>query len=366
MSKHSLLSELSIGKDNNYNLLRILAALAVLVAHSFPLALGTGQQDPIHMGHGMTPGTVGVDLFFIASGFLVCSSLMSRQSAFDFVVSRFLRIFPGLLVMNLIMVFIVGISVTTLGALDYLSSPSVYWHLFANSTLVYRISYTLPGVFIDAPYASVINGSLWTMPVELKMYGALLASWLMLRMAGFDQSRHFAKMCLMLAISSGAVHLLGLYTPLPAEKFTRLFFMFFSGAAFFLFRDRIRLKGGVALCWLLACGILLWQGQQLFFPCYNLGVAYAAFCFAYLPDGVIRRFNTLGDFSYGVYIYAWPTQQLIAVSVPGISPTALALTSACVVGLLASLSWYWVEKPALKQKERLMGMKLYRPLKARP
>ena len=89
------LKDVADSRENNFNLLRIVAASAVLVSHSYPLSLGPKAAEPLSQSLGVTLGSVAVDVFFVVSGFLVTASLVRRQSSLDFIVGRFLRIFPG-------------------------------------------------------------------------------------------------------------------------------------------------------------------------------------------------------------------------------------------------------------------------------
>ncbi len=114
------LSNFTDGRDNNFSLIRIIAAFAVLITHSFALAIGTGEAEPFQKFLGMTMGTIAVDIFFITSGFLVTSSLLTRQSVIEFVWARVLRIYPALLVMLCLTVF--GLR----------SWPFLYRIIFAN------------------------------------------------------------------------------------------------------------------------------------------------------------------------------------------------------------------------------------------
>ncbi|MDO8654733.1 MAG: hypothetical protein Q7R66_21385, partial [Undibacterium sp.] len=74
------------------------------------------------------------------------------------------------------------------------------------------------------------------------------------------------------------------------------------------------------------------------------------FYLAYLPAGAIRKYNALGDYSYGVYIYAFPVQQALASIYPGIPVPAMLLGSATLTLTLATLSWHLIEKRALHLK----------------
>src|SRR3954470_4869077 len=82
-----LLDAADRGRDNNFNLIRLLAALAVLVAHSWPLTLGRRVPDPLAASIGLGLGGIAVDVFFVTSGFLVAASLLRRGNLLDFLVA---------------------------------------------------------------------------------------------------------------------------------------------------------------------------------------------------------------------------------------------------------------------------------------
>src|SRR4249919_485571 len=147
------LAHYSQGRDNNFNLVRILAAFAVLVSHSFPLAMGLigGMVEPLKARLDVTLGSIAVDLFFIASGFLVTGSLLTRKSIVEFLWARVLRIYPALLVMVLLVVFGLGLSFTTAPVSAYLSDTRTYLFIVKNSTLIAGIAQKLPGVFVENP-----------------------------------------------------------------------------------------------------------------------------------------------------------------------------------------------------------------------
>ena len=89
------LSNLTEGRDNNFNLIRIVAALAVLVDHSFALAIGTADARPFLINSSLNISFLAVDIFFVTSGFLVTASLLTRQNTMEFVLARALRIYPA-------------------------------------------------------------------------------------------------------------------------------------------------------------------------------------------------------------------------------------------------------------------------------
>src|SRR6476659_467052 len=102
------LGEAANGRDNNFNLIRLVSALSVLIVHSFALATGKLEAIPLYESLGVHPGDFAVDVFFVTSGFLVSASLDRRKSSAEFIAARLLRIYPGLLVMLGITVLIIG------------------------------------------------------------------------------------------------------------------------------------------------------------------------------------------------------------------------------------------------------------------
>ena len=349
------LSSYTQTRDNNFNLIRIVAAFAVLITHSFALAIGTGGAEPLRESLGMTLGAIAVDVFFITSGFLVTASLFARQSAIEFIWARFLRIYPALLVMLLLTVFGLGIFFTTMPVASYLADTKIYIYLLKCSTLIAGVKYDLPGVFEGNPYKNAVNGSLWTMPYELRMYAILVIVWIALRVSKTTRLKVF-ELAIVSAASIAGCAVITLHFFDPAEYlFEKLFFMFFSGAAFYVLKERISLSS--KLFWLFASALLASAivGKDAFFVVYALTLAYVLFYLAYIPSGLVRKFNLVGDYSYGVYIYAFPVQQSVAAIFPGVTVLAMGLISTAVTLTLAALSWHLLEKRALGMKGVYVG-----------
>ncbi len=341
------LSDFSQGRDNNFNLIRIVAALAVLVSHSYAL---TGRADPLATHFGISIGLTAVDLFFITSGFLVTSSLLRRQDITEFAWARILRIFPALWIVLTLSVFVLGASFTTLPLRSYFSSLKIYTYLGRCATLITGVSYNLPGVFTTNPFPSSVNGSLWTMPDEVRLYLILALTWLLSRQFIGSHIRTFkffigAFTCLT-GICVFAVH----WYLNDNVLFTRHYFMFFSGAVFYHWREDIILSHRLFWACILALFLALASGEHAFFIVYLLVITYVLLFTAYIPAGFIRQYNRLGDYSYGIYIYAFPVQQSIVALVPRISVTEMMLISFIATTSLSILSWHLLERRALEFK----------------
>jgi peptidoglycan/LPS O-acetylase OafA/YrhL len=218
-------------------------------------------------------------------------------------------------------------------------------------TLFAGVTYQLPGVFAENPYRSVVNGSLWTLPREVRLYVALGLLWLIARLLGRYQQATFRYAVIGLAVMAMSMLIIGHLRAQPAQgENLRLFALFFTGASFYLCKDRITLVPWIVV---LASVVLLLGSldQRAFYVAYHLSLAYLVLGLAYLPAGWLRRYNQLGDYSYGMYIYAFPVQQSLAALMPGISVERMVLLASGLTGVLAVLSWHLLEARALRLKQ---------------
>ncbi|MCU7938289.1 MAG: acyltransferase [gamma proteobacterium symbiont of Bathyaustriella thionipta] len=346
----AVLSKYTDNRDNNFNLIRFIAATIVLYFHSFPLALGPGFPEPVGRLIGMPLGGIAVDIFFVTSGFLIASSFFSRKNIIAFICARVLRIYPALIMAVIFCVFFVGLFFTTNAAVDYFSDPQTVKFFKRNVTLFWGVKYDLPGVFSDNPFKNAVNGSLWTLPYEVKMYSylAIIGSVL------FYIQRRFSKNILKItflsiAILAVSINIINHFEVITSVKFSHLFSMFFVGAAFYLYRDNIYLSSRLFLLIFMTLVVSI-INKDLFFIVYSILLPYMIFYIAYVPSGNIRTFNKAGDYSYGIYIYAFPVQQSIAAILPGISVFSMVLLSFGITFALAFLSWHLIEKKFLKMK----------------
>jgi peptidoglycan/LPS O-acetylase OafA/YrhL len=341
------LSAVAHGRDNNFHLLRLLAAAAVLLSHSYPLVTGDKASEPLRAWLGATPGSIAVDFFFLISGMLVTASLLRRGSAIDFVKARFFRIWPGLAVALLLTIFVLGPAFTSLGLHDYFASTSTWRYAAKNLLLVTGIVYTLPGVFAATPWKDAVNGSLWTLPHEIYCYLYLLAGWLVLsRIRGGDWFRRGVA-ALWMALFALHLHAMFVRHLSLEDSPVRLYLMFCTGAGLYVFRERIHLSWATfgAVAGVLALSTL---DRAAFGLVYSLAVPYVMLGLAYLPSGRVLLFNRLGDYSYGTYIYAYPLQQALMATFPGLSPLALLASALPLTLVFAVVSWHVIEEPASK------------------
>lgn len=335
---------------NNFDLLRLSAAWMVLLGHSF--VLYDQSPDPLvaQLGYDALPA-LAVSIFFIISGYLVTASWLKRCSLRQYAASRFLRIIPALAVVTALTVFVLGPVATVLDLKTYFLSGDS-WHYLKN-VLIFPLSYTLPGVFEHLPYASAVNGSLWSLKIELRCYIALA----IFGMAKLVRPRPMLSVALVCIVAYALLARMADNHPknIAGIKYTQLLadmhwgFLFAAGAVFYLYREKIRFTRplfAVAVAADLIGWHLLPHGDIIHLLCLPYIVLYLALGLP--PVGRIMRGN---DLSYGVYLYAFPLQQLYMQEVgKSLGFTAFVVIATGMVLGAAYLSWRFVESPCLRLK----------------
>ncbi len=343
------LSEYAVGRDNNFNLIRLTAALSVLGGHSVAV-LGLPSSREFFFDHlGLSLAEMAVDVFFVTSGFLVTGSLVNRGEIVAYLWARALRIYPAIWAMLVLTVFVLAPALTILPLADYLTSPKTHDYFAKCATLIGGVRYSLPGVFETNPLKSEFNGSLWTLPIELRLYCYLAAGWLVLSLAPAVRLRAMSIAAPIAACAFLVLILRGRLFGAPFNAADTRVFMFLYGASLYLWRDKVPMRRSILIA-ALACLLLASVDQQAFFVVYVLCLAPLTLHLAYLPKGRIRAFNDWGDCSYGVYIYAFPIQQTLALLFPGMPLTAMIAGSGAITLGVAALSWTLIERRALALK----------------
>jgi peptidoglycan/LPS O-acetylase OafA/YrhL len=343
------LSDYAVGRDNNFNLIRLLAALAVIFSHSVAVLGLPGDREVFFDRLGLSAGEMAVDVFFVASGFLVTGSLVKRGSLIAFLWARALRIYPALWIMLLLTVFLLAPALTGLPIADYFHTQSTYEYFWRCATLIGGVRYSLPGVFDALPLKGQFNGSLWTLPIELRMYLTLAAGWFVLAVAPAIRVKALTLAAPLAAAAFLAIILRGRLLGGPFNPANIRVYMFLAGTTLFLWRDRIPLGRGTLFALLAALALASFD-KSVFFAAYVLSLAPLVLHLAYIPSGRVRAFNAWGDFSYGVYIYAFPIQQTLALFFPAMALPAMVAASGLLTLGVAMLSWRVIEKRALALK----------------
>lgn len=337
-------------RDNNFNLLRFLAACGVILSHSILLS---GQ---LNHGAAWALGYLSVNCFFIISGFLVSASLLNRSSIRRYTLARTLRIYPALFLCVSLSILIVGILTAQRGLPEFLLSTQTVEFWFKNSLLfVGQVQMTLPTeLFAENPVKSQVNAPLWTLQYEILMYFVLALIFFISRLAIPARSTTYF---LMAVTGIGVVCMFFFLLNITQEQplrgalanLVRFGAMFFYGSTLYLLRDKIHLKLGTVLsiCFVIVLSV---ARRELFVCAVYLSLGYILIYLAYIPSGPIRLFNKLGDYSYGLYIYAFPIQQLLMHYYPATGAAELLVMSFSITLIVAVASWHFIERSALALK----------------
>ncbi len=331
-------------RDNNFDFLRVFAALMVVYGHGWVLSTNTGPGF-----WGVPFARIGLDIFFSISGYMVTGSWLRTPNLRSFLAKRALRILPGLTACVLFTTFVLGARLTRLPLREYLTSQDTFKYL---ANIVLHPTLYLPGVFEGMKLNGAVNGSLWSLFPEVLCYLTVpVFAMLAIRLR-------------MWALGLGGVLMGGLglwlfygYTgDIFVINATDVKYMLVQ-VPFFLIGGLYRLLEGrmpdfyradvallgYSLNWMVSSWYSWWN-----IPIEWFTLPYMVLCFGRMSMPVLRRAGRFGDFSYGLYLYAFPVQQVILGAMPNDNYPILT----CMVLTLpfAVLSWHLVEAPALRWK----------------
>jgi len=343
------------GIGPGFDFLRVALAMLVVLNHSF-LTLD-GNFDYVNK-HGLWNlfGLV-VPSFFALSGFLITGSAQ-RLKLKDFLLNRSMRIVPALAVDITVSALIIGPVFTAFSLHDYFRGEDFH-HYFAN--IIGFIHYELPGVFLHNPFAKQVNASLWTVPYEIGCY--ILMSLLIISGSVKSKMRNIFFFVLFTAIFCG-LHIYYYIHPWPFisgstldnfignftdDRGNPLYFNFLAGVMFFVFRDRIPYSGKLALgsIVLVVCSEFL---HDVYF--FSVSVGYLTIYIGLLEIPRLPLYSR-GDYSYGIYLYAFPVQQALVCLFPGrFNVFTHFLLSIVLVTCIAMFSWHCIEKPVLSLRKK--------------
>lgn len=332
-------------RNRNLDLIRLMAAILVLFSHCYPLA-GRAIEEPFLWTFGHTGGDIALCTFFVISGYLIAASYIRSQGALDYAWKRCIRIFPALF-FSILFSILLGAFLTPLDLRDYLTHGQTIAYL---RNIALDIQYNLPLVFAENLFPHAVNGSLWTLPIEVFMYGVILA----MGVAGVltaSCSTIAAALCLLGVFAVRNADLGGPHIVLGAAELSvalRLGAAFFIGATLYFHHHRIRYHGAIALLFLAIIFFTKFTPPALYL--YALLLPYIVLYLASKQIPWLDRITRHGDFSYGIYIYAFPIQQLMVHWARNdISVAQLFIGSLAITLCFAIVSWKFIEEPALRR-----------------
>jgi peptidoglycan/LPS O-acetylase OafA/YrhL len=338
-SRDSSLARVFDPTSNALNALRLVLAILVVVSHSWPVT-GTGE-DPLLGGQDWGDWAVGG--FFAISGYLITASRDVTPSFFVFLWKRALRIYPAFICALFAVAFVAAPLSTIMTGKSWQALDSAHYILRNAALLI-----TQPGIgttLSDSPIANSWNNPLWTLAYESACYvivGLMFAA-IPHRFRVGVVATALALCLLAIALTHGEV----VSIPTVVLKGFHLGSYFAAGALLYLCREQVQVRRGLLITAMAALiAAIVFDVDQLVAP---LPFAYVLmWAGARVP---LRRIGSKNDISYGMYIYAFPIQQLLQLALPdGLSPPLFALVSVFLTIPLAWASYRLIEKPALRFK----------------
>lgn len=317
-----------MSRNNSFDLIRHLAAIAVLISHQFALS---GMDEPVV---GMASlGTIGVIVFFSISGFLITASWERSNTASDYLLKRCYRIFPALIVCSFLLMYFVVPVFSKSNGLNYIFSKEAFIAFFRYSLLQYNYAY-INNFTSDYIFKDSINGSLWTLKFEFFDY-LLIAAIL------FTKRNIFVKSIVVLALAV-------IIFKLSGTAFPRDYYVYRGAATLIPFATgSVIYTSGItkSRLWVLALPIstIIIIAALIYneYASFQIGLAILTlFVGTSIKDSLI---NGKFDISYGIYIYAFPVQQVVIneLKLNFISSTLVCMA---LTICLALMSWHFVEK----------------------
>ena len=329
--------------------MRLIAAVWVIFCHSAPLA----GKSIMYPGWAFVPEHMGLTAFFVLSGYQIAGSWTSDPSIGRFVFKRLLRILPPLIVMSMIAALVIGPLVTT-WPLDYYFDASQTWGYVLNNATVLNLQHTLPGVFDHNLYPWSVNGSIWTLPIEMVGYVIVL----ILGIAGVIKRWRPVTVVLLVAVIVldrwMAAHPDAdspSWLQLSLGSTAQFLVPFMIGLTLYAYRDKIPLSPKVALAAFVLQ--LVVNATPLGESLTTITIAYAALTLAARwPRRLAARTKDWFSCSYGTYLYGFLIQQVL-VYLGVYDKWMLALLALPLAYAAGLASWHLVEKPTMRLRSLL-------------
>lgn len=349
-------------QQNNFDLLRFLLASSVILCHCYATYYGWEQfvkNEPFMKWSGgkISIGSAAVNFFFVISGFLIVRSFENSENFWEYIKKRILRIYPGFIV-----VFV--LSFLVFGPIGYMKDISITeYQNFLKTVPLKRemanmISLQSPieyRYFTQLPQSG-LNNSLWTIHYEFICYLMVpLLVWL-----GLTKQKKWFFILLLICYLLFCLQSFGFILPFKQNLsggiignpyyYPRFFTYFLCGSCVYIFRNQIPRNA-----WLAVTALLLFVLSfkfKLIDVIWPVSGTYLLFYAAYHHKFSFPKFAKYGDFSYGIYLYGWPLQQLVLLFLGTyLNVYTFFAVVFPVVLLFAVFSWNVVESPALKLKK---------------
>lgn len=336
-----------MNRNNSFDIARHIAALAVIFSHHFAF---NGIPEPKVLGITKL-GTFAVLVFFSISGYLIAGSYLNSSSLQSYYTKRIKRIFPALIVCSFVMIYIICPIFGTGNGIDYILSENAFIAFLDYSTLGWHPS-DINGFASNYIHKNMLNGSLWTLGFEFTAY--VLLSIILFRKKNIIASTFFA-ICFFIVIQLSILN--GIKIPHTGDlnRLSLLCTTFLCGSLLYITRSYWSTTSAkiTLIVLALSCALFISEKNE-----YDL-MFYISVPFFVVPLCTLftdKIINGKFDISYGMYIYAYPIQQII-VNKANLGFYGSLFTSLLLIIILACASWLLIEKRFLvKNKKKAKEM----------
>lgn len=326
--------------QNNLTFLRWVAACLVFYGHAFVFM---GRPAPTFLGY-LPLGALGVYIFFSISGYLIAQSWDNDPNPYRYITRRALRIFPALIANTVLTVFIIGPLFTSLSLSKYFSNSQT-WGYFSNIFL-YN-TYSLPGVFEHNTYPNAINGSLWSLIIEFSMYILLMLIGI-IRLPRIWNIIIVISMLILIKFLILTTHEMLVIYRTDVRQLVICGIYFWVGATIYRYNINRFFTISYAYCAIICVLISTYQ-YDIFIIVFSILLPFIIIAFGLSTQKILTLFTNY-DYSYGIYIYAFPIQQSIAYISPKINFALYLIITFILTLLCGHASYKYIEKPALALK----------------
>jgi len=333
--------------QNNYDFLRVFAALCIIFSHCFGLSGKFGEEPLAQFTKGtLSFSFIGLSIFFCISGYLIAKSANSSPTLKNYLWKRVLRIQPLLILVCILTIFLLGPIFTNLTVGQYFLNANS-WSYFRNILPVFGLQFTLPGVFVHNVSENGVNGSLWTLILEERLYIVMVIVFLFRKQ---NPDFFIILIGLLNALYLGNRFFFhGNMDPFLSDT-TFFYGLLFLNSAVLYFLNINFLKSRFLLILLVII-------------CFIMAVVFPRLDFIFLFSipvlvnsvakikGFTNNAGIYGDFTYGIYVFSFPVQQMfLAAGIINENPYKLYLCTLIIVVPMAFLSWNIIEKKCLGLK----------------
>lgn len=289
---------------NNFSSIKFLAALLVILSHSFSITRGNGIVDPLYeaTNSNLSFGSIAVAIFFFLSGFFISKSLIKESNWKKFFKKRILRIFPSLIFVLFITSFVIGPIFTDVSLSKYFTSMTPYLYFIRNSFLF--TTHQIIGVFTNNPYNLSINGALWTLPLEFICY---IICYFVFKVGLLGEKKLKFTFLPVLIIYILASSLFSNFVILKVV--VPLFLLFYMGTFYYTYREKIRtssFKFIMSIFLLFLCVIFKKYDFLLI-----IILPYFIYSTAYIDFKFLNIIYPFSKFTYELYLVGFLIQQML-------------------------------------------------------